>query len=145
VIARGLRIGASGIDLLSLTGWQLLLGAVVLAPFAATGFDDTDWTTRRLWLGVAFLTVAILSMWAWFKALSGLSAARVGSFTFLVPVVAVLIELARANVPSPLELAGIALVIVGIYVGTRVPHHAVEPALTPAVATARVQATEEAI
>ena len=83
--------------------------------------DEVDWGSARLWLGTAYLSVTVLAVWGWFKALASLPAAYAGSFTFLVPVVAVVIELVRARLPSPAEIVGIALVLAGIYIGTRTP------------------------
>lgn len=72
-------------------------------------------------LGLAYLAVVVTTgaFLLWYSALTRLGADRAGLFAGLVPVGAILTAMALGQgVPTPLELAGTALVIIGVMAGS---------------------------
>lgn len=108
---------AGGIDPLSVTALQYLYGTppLVLLALLAHGSGHTEWSSGTFWgaaLYVAFGAVA--GTIAFFAALNRLTATRTAAVQFLIPAVAVVVELARGAVPEPTTLAGMALAIAGV-------------------------------
>lgn len=116
VITRRIVVRFQDVDLLALTGWQFLFGGLFLLPLTLAQASRVTWTSPRLWLASGYLMAIAVCMWGWFRAIELLGAARAGSFIFMVPVVAVLIEFIRGNIPSLLELIGMSMVILALRV-----------------------------
>jgi drug/metabolite transporter (DMT)-like permease len=114
-------------DVWGATTAQFLCGGVLLLPYlAATGTGDTDWSSGRLWLSLAFLVVGaqVITYVGFYVALAQWASARVFSWTFLVPAVAVVVEALQGNLPSGVTLAGMVVVIAGV---AMVTHPRAEP------------------
>jgi probable blue pigment (indigoidine) exporter len=107
-----------GVDVLSLTAWQLVAGALVLLPVAvvAEGVPRLDGPAV---LGFAYVTViaTALAFAAWFAGLRHLDAGTVGLVGLLNPVTGVLLGTAiAAEALSLQQVFGLALVLAGILV-----------------------------
>jgi probable blue pigment (indigoidine) exporter len=132
-------------DLLGVVAGQYLVGGIVLAllswPIEGTG--GAHWSSADLWLAVAFISIvgSAIATVAYFAALRMISATRVTAWSFLSPVVAILIGLGLGTVPKPLVFVGMAITIVGVFIVNLPRSAAAQPAgeeatLKPAIATA---------
>lgn len=107
-----------GKDLLSLTGWQLIAGSVVLLGLSMVfePHGTIAWTGGFVGL-LLFLALAgtALSTWLWFWLLQRSEAGRLSLYLFLVPVVGLLIAMGgfgeRLN---PLQGGGVALILLAV-------------------------------
>jgi drug/metabolite transporter (DMT)-like permease len=106
------------LDLVGFTAVQYAVGGTALALVALplTGRGDVDWGAGALWVPLAYLIVgaSALASVAYFSALKRMTATRTAAGLFLVPAVAVLVDLVRGSVPGPVVLAGMAVTIVGV-------------------------------
>lgn len=119
---RYLSVRDPAFDVWGATTAQFFCGGVLLLPYlAATGTGDTDWSSGRLWLSLAFLVVGaqVITYVGFYVALAQWASARVFSWTFLVPAVAVVVEALQGNLPSGVTLAGMVVVIAGVAMVTR--------------------------
>ena len=101
--------------------WALLVSSVLLAPFAAAGIGDSEFTTSAVFavvvLGVVGTGVA--------RALSATLAGRVGAprmstTTYLIPVVAIVLGVVfRDDVVAPIAIVGVVVVLIGAYWASR--------------------------
>jgi probable blue pigment (indigoidine) exporter len=111
---------SDGVDVLSLTAWQLVAGAVVLLPVAVVveGVPPTlDAPAVYGFVYVALVATA-LAFAAWFAGLRHLDAGTVGLVGLLNPVTGVLLgTLIAAETLSVQQLCGLALVLAGISLG----------------------------
>lgn len=121
IIVRYIARDRPDLDLLVLTGWQLLFGALFVLPFAVADSSAVQWDSPTLWLASLYLGFTAAAMWGWFQALKSIGAARAGSFIFLIPVVTLTIEVTRGNYPSLLQSIGIVLIVLAIRVVTGHP------------------------
>src|SRR5205085_5865759 len=106
------------LDMLGFTAAQYAVGApiLVIAAFAAKGVGATDWSNGGFWGAVAWLAVgtSAVGSFAFLSAIKRLSADRVAAWQFAVPVVAVLVEIARGSAPGGIVLGGMALEVAGV-------------------------------
>jgi len=115
---RYLTVRADGVDVLSLTAWQLVAGSAVLLPVAAV-FETPPALDGPALLGFAYVTVVAtaLAFAAWFAGLRHLDAGTVGLVGLLNPVTGVLLGTAiAAEALSVRQLCGLVLVLAGILV-----------------------------
>ena len=107
-------------DLLGIVAGQYLIGGVVLlaASMAIDGPGGARWSSADLWLAVAFISVvgSAIATVAYFGALKVISATRVTAWSFLSPVVAIVIGLGLGTVPKPLVFVGMAITLAGVFV-----------------------------
>jgi drug/metabolite transporter (DMT)-like permease len=105
-------------DLVGLTTGQHIVGAIVLLAlaFGIDGVGGTAWSSGDLWGAITYLAfgASVAAYLAFFGALKRIDAARASAWLFLVPVVAVLIEVVLGEVPEPIVLLGMALAIAGV-------------------------------
>jgi probable blue pigment (indigoidine) exporter len=109
-----------GVDVLTLTAWQLIAGGALLAV-AAVAFEGSpppvDATSALGFLYVSLVATA-LAFACWFTGLRRLEAGTVGLVGLLNPVTGVLLgTLLAGEALGPRELVGIALVFAGILLG----------------------------
>jgi probable blue pigment (indigoidine) exporter len=107
---------SDGVDILSLTAWQLVAGAIVLLPVAVI-VEQPPRLDHQALLGFAYVTVVAtaLAFAAWFAGLRHLDAGTVGLVGLLNPVTGVLLGTAiAAEALSLRQLCGLALVLAGI-------------------------------
>jgi drug/metabolite transporter (DMT)-like permease len=97
---------------------QFFCGGVLLIPYLAAtgGFGSTEWSSAKLWASLVFLVLGaqIVTYVGFYLALAQWSSARVFAWTFLAPVVAVVIEALQGNLPGAVATAGLAIVIAGV-------------------------------
>ena len=79
--------------LLAFTGWQLLLGGLLLLPLAYWIDPPLPTLSPQHWLGYAYLSVfgALLAYGLWFRGIARLAPVAVSSLGLLSPLVAVLL------------------------------------------------------
>ena len=125
LVVKALVVRRPDTDLVGLTAGQHLVGGAVLLvlAFAAEGGNGAEWSSGELWLAVAYISIfgSALATLAYFGALRRLSATRVSAWTFLMPVVAVLLEIVLGHTPEALVLAGMAITVAGVAVVDTAP------------------------
>lgn len=125
LIVKWLSRHESPLDVTALTAGQYVIGGVVLGAlaFSIDGTGGTDWSAGGLWAPLLFLAVgaSVIGVIVFFLALKRLPAAVASSAQFLVPVVAVLIEIVRGHTPGGVVLAGMFVTIGGVALVTVAP------------------------
>jgi drug/metabolite transporter (DMT)-like permease len=114
---RYLSLRDTGFDVYGASTAQFLCGGLLLVPYAvASRPTPTDWSSPELWASLAFLVVGaqVVTYIGFYVALSHWTSARVFSWTFLVPAVAVAIEALQGNLPGAAATAGLVVVILGV-------------------------------
>jgi drug/metabolite transporter (DMT)-like permease len=110
------------VDLVGFTAIQYVVGGAVLTviALAADGTGSVQWASGELWVTLVYLVAgnAVVGSLAYFAALRRLSATRASAGLFLVPVVAVLVDVARGDAPTATVLLGMVLTIAGVAVVT---------------------------
>ncbi|MBB4905240.1 EamA family transporter [Actinophytocola algeriensis] len=109
-----------GVDVLSLTSWQLVAGGLVLLPVAVLVEGSPPVLDGPAVLGFGYVAVVAtaLAFAAWFAGLRHLDAGTVGLVGLLNPVTGVLLGTAVAGeVLSLRQVCGLLLVLVGIALG----------------------------
>lgn len=104
---------------LSVTAIACAIGTVVTLPFAPQLVAELDDAPVDAWLWIVYLGVfpTAIAFTTWAFALNRTTAGRLGSTTYLVPPVAIVMAwLILAEVPPALALAGGALCIGGVVV-----------------------------
>ncbi len=113
------------VDLVGVTAGQYLVGGAALLVLSTSfeGFGGTEWSSGELWVSVAFVSIVgcALATIAYFAALRRLSATTATAWSFLSPVVAVLLEIALGNMPRPVVLAGMVVTIAGVAIVNAAP------------------------
>jgi drug/metabolite transporter (DMT)-like permease len=112
----GLKYCRFTMPVVSLVGWQLLLGGIpvlIAAPFFDRGVDPLSWSLHA-WAGTiyAVLVAMIYCHWAWFKLVRSFSAVTVSINSLAIPVVGVVSStLLLGEGIGPDVIAGLGLVI----------------------------------
>jgi len=112
-------------DVYGATTAQFLCGGILLTPYLITSRPTpTTWASPILWASLVFLVVGaqLVTYVGFYVALSHWPSARVFSWTFLVPAVAVGIEAAQGHLPNTLASTGLIVVICGVAMVTRPDH-----------------------
>ncbi|TDR80622.1 EamA family transporter [Paludibacterium purpuratum] len=107
----------SSIPVLAMTGWQLLLGGLMLAPLALLVDPPLPALRPTEWLGYGYLSLfgALLAYLLWFRGLSRLSPVAVSSLGLLSPLTAVLLGwLLLGQSLSTFSLLGLCTVLAGV-------------------------------
>lgn len=105
------------VDMAGITAVQYVVAGTLLFPLAllVNGIGDTDWGSIELWASVVWISpVAALATIFFFASLKRLPAARASAWLFLIPTIAVLLEIARGKAPDAVVLAGMFLTILGV-------------------------------
>ena len=119
---RYLSIREERFDVYGATTAQFLAGGVLLLPYLALSRPTpTAWSSPELWASLAFLVVGaqVITYVGFYIAISHWTSARVFSWTFLVPAVAVAVEAAQGNLPDAAATAGLVVVVAGVGLVTR--------------------------
>jgi probable blue pigment (indigoidine) exporter len=122
------------VDVLPLTAWQLVAGALVLLPVAAVVEGAPPALDRTALLGFAYvsLVATALANVAWFAALRHLGPATTGLVGLLNPVTGVLLgTLVAAETLSGRQVVGIAVVLGAMVLGAWVPRRPVADLAAP--------------
>jgi len=111
-----------GHDLLSVTAWQMVWGSAVLAVLTILFPEGVRWTPS-LAASLAFLGGANALSWAlWVFVLSRLPAVAAGLGSLATPVVGIALAAAQLHeIPSRVELLGMALVVTALLVNALAP------------------------
>ncbi|MFC0714320.1 EamA family transporter [Cellulomonas biazotea] len=118
---------ADGVDVVSSTAWQLVAGGLVLVPFAVAVEGAPPALDARAVLGFAYvsLVATAVAYLAWFTGLRRLPAGTVGLVGLLNPVAGVLLGVLLAGETlTPLQVAGVAVVLLGVVLGQPVVERA---------------------
>jgi probable blue pigment (indigoidine) exporter len=110
----------TGVDVVSLTAWQLIAGGLLLAPAAVAVEGAPPALDGTAVLGFVYVSVVAtaLAFWAWFEGLRRLDAGTVGLVGLLNPVTGVLLgTVVAAESLGARQLLGLALVFGGILIG----------------------------
>ena len=105
------------VDMAGVTIVQFVVAGSLLFPLAmvVNGVDETDWGSAELWASVAWIgPVAGVATILFFASLKYLPAARASAWLFLIPTIAVLLEIARGKAPDGIVLLGMCLTILGV-------------------------------
>lgn len=106
------------LDVTAISAGQYVVGGLILGvlAFSIDGTGGTNWSSADLWGSLAFLTVgaSVIGFIAFFAALKRLKASVASAAQFLVPVVAVLIEIIRGTVPGAVVLVGMVITVAGV-------------------------------
>lgn len=113
----------NGLSLLTINGWQTLLGGIFLLPVTLVFYKSSDnHFNSRFWLSVSWLAVPVsifaVQLWLW---LLQLNAVRAGLWLFLCPLFGFIIAAwVLKDTISIYTIAGIVLVIVGLLISRMV-------------------------
>jgi drug/metabolite transporter (DMT)-like permease len=106
-----------GVDVLSLTTWQMIIGCLPLVAMAvATGSGWPQWTAGYFF-GLTYTVVLANALaWVlWLYALHRLSAGEAGLGTLAIPVLGVLLAWVQlGEVPGGSEAIGMAFIVAGL-------------------------------
>jgi len=119
---RYLSTREAAFDVYGATTAQFLCGGVLLLPYlVASRPTPTDWSSPELWASLVFLIVGaqVVTYVGFYVALSHWTSARVFSWTFLAPAVAVGVEALQGNLPGAAATVGLVVVILGVSLVTR--------------------------
>lgn len=120
LLMRYLSLTGEPLDVMGLVAAQFLCGAVLLVPYLFSSGDlgASDWGSPDLWWSIAFIVIGaqVVAYLTFFAALTRWPSSRVYPWTFLSPVVAILIEAIRGNLPGALPTVGMAIVVAGLVV-----------------------------
>lgn len=108
----------AGVDLMALTGWQLVVGGLVLLGLSAVSESETSvsWNgTFVVLLLVLALAGTALSTWLWFWLLERAEVGRLSLYLFLVPVFGLLTAMVTTGERlSMVQTVGVALILLAI-------------------------------
>jgi drug/metabolite transporter (DMT)-like permease len=114
----GMKRLAGQVDPIMAMGFQLLIGAVPLALLSILTEDVSllRWSTEFALILAALSVLGLsLAFWLWFEALERIELNRANAFTFLVPILGLLIGAALFGERlEAVQIAGIVLVLAGI-------------------------------
>lgn len=118
------------VDVLALTAWQLLAGGLTLVPLAVIVEGAPPALDRPAALAFVYVSVVATAaaFVAWFSGLRHLAAGTVGLIGLLNPVTGALLgTVVAAEVLTARQLAGLALVLIGVVIGTTTRGRAATP------------------
>jgi drug/metabolite transporter (DMT)-like permease len=111
------RGASSGGNLLMAVGYQMFVGAAVLAPFALMlETPEVNWTPRLV-AAFAYTTLVpgLAATWLWFALVGRIGAVRAAAYHFLNPVFGVAIAAVLLGEPlGPGDVAGTLVIAAGI-------------------------------
>lgn len=105
------------LPVMALTGWQLLLGGLMLAPLAWWLDAPLPTLSNLQWLAYAYLCLAgaLLAYALWFRGIARLPTVAVASLGLLSPLTAVVLGWALlGQAMSGMALAGLVVVLVSV-------------------------------
>jgi drug/metabolite transporter (DMT)-like permease len=117
-------------NVLSVTAWQMLLGAMLTWPFTLL-FPQPEvvWTAEVIW-GIAYMAIlaSALGWWLWLSVVRRVSATVAGMSSLGVPVLTVILAWALLGErPTLLEIAGIVFIMAGLVVVTTASGQTAKP------------------
>ncbi|MGI9659787.1 MAG: DMT family transporter [Gaiellaceae bacterium] len=127
VILRSLSQREGEMDMLGIVTVQFLVGSAVLLPIALAveGTAGTDWSSGSFWAATTWTGPgAAVAALLFYLALKRLPAAKTSSALFLVPAVAIVVEVVRGNTPDALALTGMLVTVLGVALAALPPEWA---------------------
>lgn len=107
----------TGLHLLTINGWQTLLGGLVLLPFVAITYKgDANHFATDFWIGTVWLAVlvSIGAVMLWLKLIQE-DAVRAGFWLFLCPIFGIIIAaILVGDTISLYTIVGVAMVLAGL-------------------------------
>ena len=119
---RYLSTREAGFDVYGATTAQFLCGGILVIPYLLLDRPTpTGFSSPAFWASMAFLVAGaqVVAYVGFYVALRHWTSARVFSWTFLVPAVAVAIEAVQGNLPGVAASAGLVVVVAGVAMVTR--------------------------
>jgi drug/metabolite transporter (DMT)-like permease len=120
LLIRYLSLSGEDFDVVGITAAQFLCGGVILLPYLLLSGDlgGSDWGSPELWWSIAFIVVGaqVLAYLTFYVALTRWPGSRVYPWAFLSPVVAIIIEAFRGNLPGRWSTLGMAVVVAGLVI-----------------------------
>ncbi|RTE09496.1 DMT family transporter [Paenibacillus whitsoniae] len=109
---------AAKVDSLWMTAMQIVIGGIVMTVYGSTveSWSEVRWTAAFLY-DTLFISVFIIALgWlAYFKLIGSGEASKVGSYTFLIPVVSIVCSILFLNEHLTMDLiVGMALIVTSI-------------------------------
>jgi drug/metabolite transporter (DMT)-like permease len=139
LLVRYLVLSGEPFDLLGIMAAQFLCGGILLLPYLFLSGDlgGSDWGSRELWWSIAFIVIGaqVLAFLTFYSALTRWPGSRVYPWAFLAPVIAIVIEAFRGNLPGAWSTAGMAVVVAGIVIVSLPAAEAPAPQPTAPAAT----------
>jgi drug/metabolite transporter (DMT)-like permease len=111
------KVAGRDIDPAVVAGLQYVFGtpALLAIAFADGSTGGASWGSWTLWWTVLYVGVGgLLGTLAFFAALRLISATQTTTVQFVVPVVAVLVEVVRGAPPASVTFLGMGIVIAGV-------------------------------
>ena len=140
LLVRYLVLTGEPFDVIGMTAAQFLCGGVILLPYLFLSGDvgASDWGSAELWWSIAFIVIGsqVVAYLTFNFALVRWPGSRVYPWAFLSPVVAILIEAFRGNLPGALPTVGMAIVVIGLVIVNLPRAEALEPVPAPDAAPA---------
>jgi drug/metabolite transporter (DMT)-like permease len=117
IVTKIIRQRSADFDLISITAWQLMFGALPLVVIAFTLSErPIEWTpffTGAIIYNIIFTNAVALLLW--FYSLHALPAGIAGMGTLATPVIGVLAASVQlGEIPSPVEAGGMFLILAGL-------------------------------
>jgi drug/metabolite transporter (DMT)-like permease len=113
------------VDAIWMVTLQLLIGGLFMTGVGSSfeSWSDIEWTTTFVVCTLFISVFVIAAGWlVFYKLIDAGDAGKVASFTFLIPLIAILIGTLFLNEPFTLSLlAGLLMVVVSIYFVNRTP------------------------
>lgn len=119
---RYLSTREASFDVYGATTAQFLCGGILVIPYLVVDRPTpTTFSSPAFWASMAFLVAGaqVVAYVGFYVALRHWTSARVFSWTFLVPAVAVAIEAVQGNLPGAAATAGLVVVVAGVAMVTR--------------------------
>ena len=111
-----------GFDVYGATTAQFLCGGILVLPYLLLDRPTpTAFASPEFWASMVFLVAGaqVVAYVGFYVALRHWTSARVFSWTFLVPAVAVAIVAVQGNLPGAAATAGLVVVVAGVAMVTR--------------------------
>jgi drug/metabolite transporter (DMT)-like permease len=121
LIVRRISGRPGGVDMVGFIAVQFAVATTVLVPiaFALEGTATTDWGSDAFWASMVWTGPgAALAALLLYLTLERVPAAKTTSALFLVPAVAIVVEIARGNAPDALALSGMVVAVAGVALAT---------------------------
>ncbi|GLX66137.1 DMT family transporter [Paenibacillus glycanilyticus] len=109
---------AAKVDSLWMTAMQIMIGGIIMTAYGSTveSWSTVHWTAAFLY-DTLFISVFVIAFgWlVYFKLIGSGEASKVGSYTFLIPVVSIICSILFLNEHLTINLtAGMALIVASI-------------------------------
>ena len=117
LVLRRLSQRPGGLEMMGFTTVQFFASAVLVSSigFALEGTSSTNWGSGTFWGSMLWIgPAASVGVALFYMALRHLSAAKTSSALFLVPAVAVVVEIVRGETPEAIVLVGMLVTVLGV-------------------------------